>query len=68
MAEQTIEVHRVKVVFNCDVPGCNGRLVATGYALESYPPQNLHECSECKVQVYITGKTYPHYKEIELSI
>lgn len=59
--EKRTEVKTVKVELACEDCG-KGTMepVPLAMVLTTNPPQYLHKCTECDVQIHITGTTYPY--------
>jgi len=49
--EKKVEVRTFAVHYVCDEEGCDGKVVATGFTIDTYPQQYSHQCNKC-------GKTY----------
>jgi hypothetical protein len=54
----------IQIDMQCDVCG-KGKMIPTGQAFLTHPPQFPHECDECHVRVTY-GQRYPHIKHVPI--
>ena len=66
MGEVKTELKAYRVDRACDIPNCDGRMMAGSGALLSFPPKYPHTCTKCGVQqAFIIPYPYTNFEPID---